>query len=233
MAREPGVEVVLVARREARLRALASALGERASWIAADLVDAQAPERIRAHVQQHHGRLDLLVNNAGTSLRASFAQGGYENVRRTMSINFDAHLRLTEALLSMLRTSAPSAIVNVASVAARFAVPGAGAYAASKAALAAWSDALWFEERPHGVHVGLVMPGAVPTEGFPQEEFLAKRLTRWTLSTPEKVAEGIYQAGAGRRPERYAPRLYGLQAALRILSPGLARRIVSAATART
>lgn len=231
MAREPGAEVVLVARREARLSALASTLGERASWIAADLVDEQAPERIRVHIQQHHGKLDLLVNNAGTSLRASFEEGGYENVRRTMSINFDAHLRLTEALLPMLRASAPSAIVNVASAAARLAVPGAGAYGASKAALAAWSDSLWFEERPHGVHVGLVLPGAVPTESFPQEEILAKPLTRWILSTPEKVAEGIYQAGAGRRPERYAPRLYGLQAALRILAPGLARRFVSAAVA--
>jgi short-subunit dehydrogenase len=143
LAREPGWAVVLVARREDRLRALAGELGEsRVSWIAVDLLDDDAPERVRAHVTELHGRLDLLVNNAGASWRARFADGGYDNVRRTMAINFDAQVRLTEALLPVLRDSAPSAIVNVASTAARVARAGTGAYSASKFALAGWSDAL-------------------------------------------------------------------------------------------
>ena len=120
LAREPGASLVLVARREERLRALASELGEeRVSFLAADLVEEDAPARILAHVQERHGRLDLLVNNAGSGWRARFADGGYENVRRTMAINFDAPVRLTEALLPLLRSSAPSAIVNVASTAGR------------------------------------------------------------------------------------------------------------------
>ena len=68
----------------------------------------------------------------------------------------------------MLRASAPSAIVNVASTAGRVARAGSGAYSASKFALAGWSDSLWAEERPHGVHVGLVLPGFISTEGFPK-----------------------------------------------------------------
>jgi len=232
IARDPAARMVLVARREGRLRALAESLGERASFLAADLVEEQAPARIRAHVERRHGRLDLLVNNAGRASRASFAEGGHADVRHAMAINFDAQVRLTEALLPMLRASAPSAIVNVASMAARVASPGTGAYCASKAALAAWSDSLWFEERPYGVHVGLVIPGAILTEGFPQAELLAKPLTRWMVSTPETVAEGIHQAGVGRRCERYSPRPYGLEAALRILAPGVVRRVVSVAFAR-
>jgi len=55
---------------------------------------------------------------------------------------------------------------NIASVAGRVARAGAGAYSASKFALAGWSDALYAEERPHGVHVGLVLPGFIATEGF-------------------------------------------------------------------
>jgi short-subunit dehydrogenase len=232
LAREPGASLVLVGRRDERLRALTASLGrERVSWVAVDLVDEDAPARIRAHVAERHERLDLLVNNAGASWRARFADGGYENVRRTMAINFDAQVRLTEELLGLLRASAPSAIVNVASTAARVARTGTGAYSASKFALAGWSDALWAEERMNGVHVGLVLPGFIATEGFPQAELTAGPWTRWLVSTPERAAEAIYQAGIGRRPERYVPRPYALAAALRIIAPGLVRRVLGGAAA--
>ncbi len=232
LVREPGLSLVLVGRREQRLRELAASLGEdRASPLAVDLVDAQAPERIRTHLQEHHGRLDLLVNNAGAAWRARFADGGYENVRRTMEINFDAQVRLTEALLPLLRDSAPSAIVNVSSTAGRVARAGSGAYSASKFALAGWSDALWAEERPHGVHVGLVLPGFISTEGFPQAELTDKPWTRWIVSTPERAAEAIFEAGLGRHAERYVPRPYGLAAALRVLAPGLVRRVLGGGAA--
>jgi short-subunit dehydrogenase len=231
LAREPGASLVLVARREERLRALADSLtrslGEgRTSWVAIDLVDEDAPELIRTHVTERYGRLDLLVNNAGAAWRKPFAEGGYENVRRTMAINFDAQVRLTEALLPLLRSCAPSAIVNVASTAARVTRKGTGAYSASKAALASWSDALWIEELANGVHVGLVLPGFISTEGFPQAELTAKPWTRWAVSTPEQAAEAILQAGLGRRPERYVPRPYALAAAVRPLVPGLVRRVM-------
>jgi short-subunit dehydrogenase len=224
LAREPRSSLVLVARREERLRALADELG--AGFVAVDLVEDDAPERIREHVLENHGRLDLLVNNAGASWRARFADGGYENVKRTMAINFDAQVRLTDALLPLLRSSAPSAIVNVASTAARVARAGTGAYSASKFALAGWSDALWAEELAHGVHVGLVLPGFISTEGFPQSELTDKPWTRWIVSTPERAAEAIYEAGIGRRAERYVPRAYALAAAARILAPGLVRRVL-------
>jgi uncharacterized protein len=232
LAREPGYSIVLVARREERLRALAAELGEgRMSVLATDLLDEVAPARIREHVLERHGRLDLLVNNAGAAWRASFVDGGYENVRRTMEINFDAQVRLTEALLPVLRESAPSAIVNVSSTAGRVARAGSGAYSASKFALAGWSDALWAEERPHGVHVGLVLPGFIATEGFPQSELTGKPLTRWIVSTPERAAEAIFQAGVGRAPERYVPRPYGIAAALRVLAPSLVRRVLGGGAA--
>jgi short-subunit dehydrogenase len=231
LAREPGAALVLVARREDRLRALAEALPAPATWVAADLVAEDAPERVRAHVEQHHGRLDLLVNNAGAAWRGTFADSGYENVRRHMELNFDAQLRLTEALLPLLRSSAPSAIVNVASTAGRVSRAGSGAYSASKFALAGWSDALWAEERRHGVHVGLVLPGFISTEGFPQAELTAKPWTRWAVSTPERAAEAIRDAGLGGKPERYVPRPYAIAAALRVVAPGLVRRVLGGGAA--
>jgi uncharacterized protein len=232
LAREPGARLILVARREERLRALAESLPCEASWLAADLTDADAPERVRVHVGERHGdRLTLLVNNAGAAWRGSFAEKGHANVHRHMELNFDAVVRLTEALLPPLRSSAPSAIVNVASTAGRVARARTGAYSASKFALIGWTDALYAEERPHGVHVGLVLPGFIATEGFPATELRERALTRWTVSKPEKVAEAIVDCGPRGRAERYVPRPYALAAVARILAPRLVRRVLSGGAA--
>ena len=227
----PEAAIVLVARREARLRELAGELG--ASHVAADLVEADAPARVRAHLEEHHGgRLDLLVNNAGSSWRATFADGGFDNVRRHMELNFDAQVRLTEALLPVLRASAPSAIVNVSSVAGRVARGGAGSYSASKFALIGWSDALYHEERQSGVHVGLVLPGFVETEGFPARELTARLATRWMVSTEDRAADAILAAGLRGKAEVYVPRPWRLIPILRAVTPGLVRRAGGGAVGR-
>ncbi|HVD37675.1 MAG TPA: SDR family NAD(P)-dependent oxidoreductase [Solirubrobacterales bacterium] len=232
LAREPGTELVLVARREELLRELAESLPCRATYLAADLTDADAPQRVHAHLEaEHGGRLNLLVNNAGAAWRASFEGGGHENVRRHMELNFDAVVRLTEALLPLLRSSTPSAIVNVASTAGRVARARTGAYSASKFALIGWTDSLHAEEKPHGVHVGMVLPGFVRTEGFPATELREKALTRWIVSKPEKVAEAIFEVGPGGKAERYVPRPYALAAIVRILAPSLVRRVLSGGAA--
>lgn len=232
LAREPGTELVLVARREELLRQLAESLPCRATWVAVDLTEEDAPARVREHLESEHGgALQLLVNNAGAAWRGSFEESGYANVRRHMELNFDAVVRLTEELLPLLRASAPSAIVNVASTASRVARPRSGAYSASKFALAGWTDSLHTEEKANGVHVGMVLPGFVRTEGFPATELREKALTRWIVSEPEKVAEAIFEAGPGGKAERYVPRPYALAAVARILFPSLVRRVLGGGAA--
>jgi short-subunit dehydrogenase len=222
-----GWKLLLVARREDRLQALAASLPD-ASVLALDLTAPDATEKVRAAVDDRlAGTLQLLVNNAGGSWPAAFGadDGGYENVRKTMELNFDSPVRLTEALLPVLRASAPSAVVNVASVAGRVARATAGSYGASKAAMIGWTDALHLEERGNGVHVGLVLPGFVSTEGFPQDALRKNPMTRWIVSKPSKVADAIVAAGPGGRAERIVPRGYALFPVLRILVPGLVRRL--------
>jgi len=226
LAAEPGARLVLVARRRERLEALAAELGG-ATVIAADLLEEATPALVARRVADEHGRLDLLVNNAGVRGRGSFADGGWAEVRRVMAINFDAPVRLTEALLPLLRRSAPSGILNIGSVAGRVSRPGAGSYSASKFALAGWTEALQMEERPHGVHVTLVQPGYVATEGFPQRKLLTRPWTRWMVSTDAKAAEAIVDAWRRRRPEAYVPRPYALVPVARALLPGLYRRAVA------
>lgn len=256
LAREPDTRLVLVARREQRLRALAAETG--ASFIAADLVDPDTPRRIAETIEREHGALHLLVNNAGARWAAEFGDGGWENVEQHMRINFEAPVRMVEALLPLMRRTAaagplaggsaeggqrttfggrplraPVAIVNVTSTAARISRLGTGGYSASKAALAAWSDSLHLEERRHGVHVSNVLPGFIATEGFPQLELRARARTRWAVSDVEHVAEAILDAGPGGAPERCVPRYYWLGALLRVLSPGVIRRGASSELVNT
>jgi short-subunit dehydrogenase len=230
LAREPGAHLVLVARREDRLNELAAQLGVPTTVIAVDLTAEDAAATIRDRLETDHGRLDLLVNNAGAAWRGQFGDTGWANVERHLKLNLEAPLKLTHELLPLLRRTAQRspdrrvAIVNVASTAARVSRPNSGAYSVSKFALAAWNDALHNEEAPNGVHVGMVLPGFVKTEGFPAEELLARPATRWIVSRPERVAEAIVQTGPGGKAERYVPRPYWLAAVMRILAPRLVRR---------
>jgi short-subunit dehydrogenase len=220
-----GWRVIMVARRAEKLEGLAAELRD-AHPLALDLTERDAPSRVRERAEQD-GALHLLVNNAGGSARAQFGDedGGHANIRKDMDLNFDGAVRLTEALLPLLRRSAPSSIVNVSSVAGRVGRANAGAYSASKFALAGWSESLQLEEREHGVHVGLVLPGFVATEGFPQESLRNRPYTRWLVSSTDKVADAIVQAGPGGKAERYVPRPWALVPVMRHGMPGIWRRI--------
>jgi short-subunit dehydrogenase len=235
LSREPGARLVLVARRQDRLEALADQLGG-ATVVATDLTEPAAPRAVLEAVgRAHGGELNLLVNNAGARWAGSFAETGWDNVERHMKINFEAPIRLTETLLPVMRATAlrqgrTVSIVNVSSTSGRVARGNAGGYSAAKFALAGWSDSLAAEERPNGIHVGLVLPGFIATEGFPQAELVAHPLLRRIVSCPEAVAEAIVECGLHGTVERYAPRPYWLAAAARILAPGLVRRAISGET---
>ena len=219
-----GAEVIIASRKEESLRELTDELSAsgRCSYVVADLSTEDGCRALGAAVAERWDTLDVLVNNAGASWRARFADGGYENVRRTMAINFDAHVRLTEALLPLVRASAPSTIVNMSSTSGRIARAGAGAYCASKFALCGWSDALGAEERANGVNVALVLPGFIHTEGFPQ-----RGLPNVIVSEPGVVADAIADCVLNGRVERYTPRYYWLAAALRIALPRAVRWFTS------
>jgi short-subunit dehydrogenase len=220
-----GWKLILVARREERLRELAGSLRD-ASYVAADLTDDDAPARVREAVEERHGgTLNLLVNNAGASKRAAFGdreKGGYANVQAIMALNFDAVLRLTEELLPLVRASAPASIVNVCSVAGRIANARGTAYSSSKFALIGFSEALFHEEKANDVHVGMVLPGFISTEGFPQDDIKSKKGMAWMVSTPDKVADAIVAAGPGGKPEVTVPKFpYRVLTSLRAVAPGL------------
>jgi uncharacterized protein len=224
-----GWRILLVARRQERLDALCSELGSAVLAEAADLTNADDVARVAARAEKEFERLDLLVNNAGGNRkRGEFgdADYGYAYVREIMDQNFDSAVRVTEALLPFLRRSAPSAIVNVGSIAGRIARPRVGAYNAAKFALNGWTEGLHHEEKAHGVHVGLVTPGFIATEGFPQEQLVGKAATRWMVGNTDQAVDAILKAADGKA-EVAVPAWYGLLPRLRYATPGLVRFALS------
>ena len=197
LARE-GCNVVLAARREDRLKALAAELGERALAAPADVTDPAACAALVARTVERFGSLEILVNNAGFGLYGSIADGDPEDWRKMFDVNVLGVLYITRpAVRQMLRQGAGD-VVFVSSLAGRR-VPRADGtvYAATKHALGAIAEGLRMDVHEKGIRIINVEPGLVRTE-FPEssypsaEEYYAEK--EYTPLEAEDVAAAVVYA---------------------------------------
>ncbi len=165
-----GASVVLVARRAERLERLAGELGGDASVVAADVTErAQASDAVERTVAEH-GRLDVVVNAAGVMLNGPIEGAPLDEWERMVAINVTGLLYVCHAALPHLLRAAGedprhvADLVNVSSIAGRFANRGAGVYNATKFGVNAFSESLRQEVTKRHVRVCVVEPGAVETE---------------------------------------------------------------------
>jgi short-subunit dehydrogenase len=223
-----GATVVLAARRKDLLEELADDIrkhGGTASAFRTDVTRAEDLEALRDHVPLEHGRCDVLINNAGVPGGGTFSELSPERIRLVTQTNYVSVLMATKVFLDLLLESRGH-IVNVASLAGRYALPGAGVYAASKHAIVAFSESLHLELKPRGVMVTVVNPGLVATEGFfPKDSPLWKDpVVKPFLMKPEKVARAIVDVIRKRRgPEVSVPRWLAAPQAARLIAPPLYR----------
>lgn len=162
-----GMHLVLAARRTERLEALAAELraahGVAAVAIAADLASSGEAERLWSRARD--GReIHLLVNNAGFGAQGRFDESSLARQTEMVQVNCVAPLELAHHALRDFRAMGDGGIINVASIAAFQPVPQLATYAASKAFLLTFSEALWAENRGAGVRVVALCPGRTPTE---------------------------------------------------------------------
>jgi NAD(P)-dependent dehydrogenase (short-subunit alcohol dehydrogenase family) len=167
-AAERGAVVGICARREERLRDVLERLRkhspESRSWVV-DLSDLDGVESFARRADDELGGIDVLVNNAGIPKRRSVTELSPEVVDAVMALNYASPVRLTLALLPGL-IDRGGRIVNISSVAARLGPGTEAAYAASKAALTAWSEAMAVDLAETDVKVHVVNPGIIDTELF-------------------------------------------------------------------
>jgi uncharacterized protein len=228
-----GARVCAVARREDRLRNLLADLGGNGhSYVVTDVSDRHQVQHLSEQVERTYGRCDVLINNAGFGGESDSFEGvsSLSDLESVMATNFFGAAYCTAELLPLLERSAPSSIVNVASVAGKIAVGGASAYTASKFALVGWSECLHYELSGKGISVSLVMPGLIPTEGFPQTDFRSDPVLRHVLGTEEQVSSAIRSVIESGKPERTVPRWYYLLQLPRVLAPPLHRFVLDKLT---
>ncbi len=196
-----GHNLVLVARTESKLRALCSELaaahGITAHAIPADLTHPGAFERLFAETERRGLEVDTLINNAGIGSAGEFTQLSLGSELDMISLNVSALVALTHVYLQPMRARGRGTVVNVASMAAFQPIPFMAAYAASKAFVRSFTEALAEEVRPYCIRVMLLCPGATETGFFDAAKIGSgnKEMIGITeTETPEQVVETAMRA---------------------------------------
>ena len=217
-----GAKVVLAARRKERLEELADRIGRAGGTALAlpcDVEDPQQLDRLPGVVEEAIGPTDVLVNNAGVPGRGEFASLTYEQIEKVVRVNLLGVLDGTRAFLPGMLKRREGHVVNVASMAGRFAPPGAALYTATKHAVVAFSESLDYDTSPRGVRVTSVNPGFVETEGFSHPD-----LPQRAVLEVDRVAEAIVKVvREDISPEYSIPRWIAPLQAFRVLTPPLYR----------
>ncbi len=187
-----GDNVLLVARSEDKLMTLCNELGRinsiRAQYVAMDLSQPDAPARLFAEAQQRELEIDLLINNAGFGSMGDFAKLDLARELNMIDLNVRALVELTQRFLVPMRERKRGAIINVASTAGFQPVPFMATYAATKAFVLSFSEALWEENRPYGIKVLALCPGVTET-GFFEAAHMEQRPPGRIIQTADDVVD--------------------------------------------
>lgn len=159
-----GASVVVSARTEADVEAVAARLGDDAMGVPCDVADPAACQRLVDQTVEQWGRIDVLVNNAGFGIFKSISDMTVEEWRRQIDVNLGGVFYLSKAALPHLSASGDGFIVNIGSLAGRNFFAGGTGYNASKAGLLGLTEAMMLDVRYDDVRVSVIMPGSVNTD---------------------------------------------------------------------
>jgi NADP-dependent 3-hydroxy acid dehydrogenase YdfG len=192
-----GVHVILAARRIERLAALAKELGEAATVVQADVADQAQVKALFEQVRVRFGGLDLLFNNAGTGISASFEESTPEDWKTMIDVNLYGVLNCTHEAVPLMRGRSGAMISSVSSVGGRYGVQNWSVYSATKYAVVGFHDALRKELGPEHIRVSVIEPGAVWTEfGQNVSEAMKERREKLNALSAEDVAQALVYAFA-------------------------------------
>ncbi len=222
-----GSTVVGVARREDLLKRLVSECrgnSPASSYLCGDLGERSFAERVVDDSVATHGRIDVLVNNAGIPSHKQIYDVTADDVERLMRVNFLSGVWTTLAAIPHMLVQGGGTIVNVSSMSAKVAPPRETAYTASKCAMEGFTAGLWNDLAGSNIHVALVVPGPIDTEIWDKDETPSGYKGR--RHPPRIVTAAILEAIEKRRHEiivpKHSPQLVAARW-LRFLAPSLLR----------
>ena len=226
LIQENRFHVILTARKSSLIRFSELGITESEKiWIRSlDVTDLEERTRLINDIQQKLGGVDVLVNNAGYSLRAVIEHVTETERLKQMQINFRAPMGLIRLVLPRMREKRAGKIINISSVGGMMAMPTMAVYSASKFALEGASESLWYEVKPWNIHVTLIQPGFIDSSGFTRVKmseqsknsfedpkdpyhqhyqsmtpFIEARM-RQSFSTPDTIAKKILRVIDSRNP---------------------------------
>lgn len=227
MFAERGAQVVAVARREALLEqviAQCRAHSPNSFYLSGDVGEREFAESIVTTTVDRLGRLDVLVNNAAVSKHKHIYHTRADEAERVLQVNFLSCVWTTLAAIPVMLRQGEGTIVNVSSFAAKLTPPRESLYAASKAAMSAFSEGLWHDLEGSNIHVALVHPGPIDTEIWLKEDeppsYQGKKYP------PEIVVKAIFDCIDRRRYEVTVPQRNPMLMTarfLRLVLPGVLR----------
>lgn len=211
--------LILVARRKERLESLRDELTQgnpnvRVHVHVTDLSDEQAVRDLYDWLEHENLEIDLLINNAGLGDIGPFSSGEAEKLKQMLSVNIAALTLLTRLLLPSMIKRGRGAILNVSSTAGFLPIAGFAVYAATKAYVNSFSEAIRAELRSTGITVTTLCPGPVPTE--------FTEVARRRLSGKERSSPAFVQVSA---EETVRTALDGLAKAKAVVVPGLIMKL--------
>jgi short-subunit dehydrogenase len=217
-----GARLGLLARAKDELESVLAAAGGNGTALACDVGERASVDEAVEQVARELGPIDILVNNAGIGSYGKVADTDVELFERIMRVNYLGTVYATKAVLPSMLARGRGHIVNIASINGRIGAPMEAAYSASKFAVAALSEAMWFELRPRGVHVSLINPGPVDTD------FFDARGTEYARTFPKKVpadriARAVVRAVERDRFETFIPRWLAFPPAMKAVVPRMYR----------
>ncbi len=223
---EAGANLVLVARSKKKLERIATELRAktRVETVTMDVTDIDACTNLFKKAEFEFGSVHVLINNAGFHERGAAESITIADLCMMIDVNLKAPIVLSRLALPYLRQSGDGAIVNVASLAGRTAVPGAATYSATKFGLRAFTIALADELRGANIKVATVSPGPIDT-GFIMANIdnVSDLTFSQPISTADQVAIEIMKLCVNNKIERSMPPVSGLLTTLTYLFPGFAR----------
>jgi short-subunit dehydrogenase len=226
---EAGGIILLVARTREKLQEVADEVAEtggRAYVHPCDLSDVDDIDRMANEVLESHGHVDVLVNNAGKSIRRSVDRSydRFHDYQRTMQLNYFAPVKLILDLLPTMRDRGSGHIINISSIGLQVNTPRFGAYVASKAALDAFSRSIGPEIIGDGVHVTTIYMPLVRTPMIAP----TKAYDRVPTLSPEQAGDLIAEA-IRKRPKRIATTLGSIGQLTYAIAPGAQDLVVNRA----
>jgi short-subunit dehydrogenase len=238
-----GAQLALVDLNEAGLAEAArevQALGRKASVHVADVASRERMAALPDEVLGEHGRVSLLVNNAGVSVGGNFEEQSLEDLDWIFGINFWGVVHGCKFFLPLLRRESEAHIVNLSSMFGILGVPGQSSYCATKFAVRGLSEALWVELQGSGIGVTSVHPGGIKTNIVRTSRSIDPETRERTVAlferfgmSPERAAERIVRAVERKRMRVLIGREAYLADWLRRLAPTGSQRLMAAVSRRS